>query len=151
MQPAWGYWGATDATTFKVSKAIGISGTSFCKWINGPTHSDITISIIEGPNTNGRVLATRVMKDVKLDTGNIIPLMFERPIMLSPGTVYTVTALMMKNAGIHTQHMSASSNSATASGLTVTTQATNWNGPFSSNGSGENRGQNPRLFFTNDI
>jgi hypothetical protein len=33
----------------------------------------------------------------------------------------------------------------------LTTQATNWNGPFSSNGGGEKSGQNPRLFFTNDI
>jgi hypothetical protein len=152
MQPSWGYWGQTDAITFQVNKAIGLSGVSFCKWISGPTHSDFKISIIEGTSTNGRVLATRVLKDVKLDTGNIIPLMFERPFQLLPGTAYTVTAFLMNAPrDIRTQHMSASSNSATAGGLTMTTQSTNWNGPFSSNGSSERAGQFPRVFFSNDV
>jgi hypothetical protein len=151
MQPSWGYWGATDATTFQVNKAIGLSGVSFCKWISGPTHSDVKISIIEGTNTNGRVLATRVLKEVKLDTGKIIPIMFERPFMLSPGTAYTVTAFMMNTGGIRTEHFSSPSNSVTANGLTLTTQSTNWNGPFASNGGGPQSGQLPRFFFSNDV
>jgi hypothetical protein len=149
MVPAWGYGGSTDAVTFQVNKAIGISGISFCKWISGPTNSDVTISIIEGSSTNGRVIATRVLSQVKLDTGNIIPLMFEKPIKLSPFTAYTVTATM-KTGGMLTQHMPSAPTSVTAAGLTLTTQATNWNGPFSSNGSSENRGQMPRFFFASE-
>jgi hypothetical protein len=148
MVPAWGYGGSTDAVTFQVNKAIGISGISFCKWISGPTNSDVTISIIEGSSTNGRVIATRVLSQVKLDTGNIIPLMFEKPIKLSPFTAYTVTARMQ--SGMLTQHMPSATISVSAAGLTLTTQATNWNGPFSSNGSDQNRGQMPRFFFASE-
>jgi len=148
MVPAWGYGGSTDAVTFQVSKAIGLSGISFCKWISGTTHSDVTITLIEGSSTNGRVLASRVLSQVKLDTGNIIPLMFERPVRLSPFTAYTVTAMM--KGSMLTQHMPSATITVSGAGLTLTTQSTNWNGPFNSNGSDQNRGQMPRFFFASE-
>jgi hypothetical protein len=149
MTPAWGYGGATDAVTFQVNKVIGISGISFCKWMSGPTHSNVEINLIEGSSTNGRILATRVLSQVQLNTGNIIPLMFERPLTLAPFTAYTVTATM-KQSGMLTQHMPSAPTSVTANGLTLTTQATNWNGRFQSNGSSQTVGQMPRFFFSSE-
>jgi len=85
---------------------------------------------------------------VKLDTGNIIPLMFERPVRLSPFTAYTVTAMM--KGSMLTQHMPSATITVSGAGLTLTTQSTNWNGPFNSNGSDQNRGQMPRFFFASE-
>jgi len=94
---SWGFYGGCDALTIRVSVSVAVSGISLGKWISGSTTADVAIYVIRGSSTSGAVLANRQLTSVQLNTGSIVPLMFEQPVQLEPSTDYTLALRMVGN------------------------------------------------------
>ena len=153
----YGFGGACDALTISVSTPVAVSGVSLCPWLNGSTSGDVDIYVIEGPSTNGRVLAHRLLRDAQLNTGGgIVPLMLEQPVQLAAAADYTLV-LRMKGVMQHLrcQNLTTTSiGSTTSAGVpfTVTLKNATMNGPSpnlnSNNGTSTSDGQIPSIFFS---
>ncbi len=102
-----------------------------------------------------RVLAHRLLRDVQLNTGGIVPLTLEQPVQLAAAAHYTL-ALYMKVGMNHQRCNGASTSitSATSAGVpfTVTVEDATFNGPApnlnSNNGTSSSSGQIPSIFFS---
>lgn len=92
--------GGCDALCINADKPVAVSGISLCNWASGSTSGDVSIYVIEGSSTSGRVLAHRKLLAVQLHVprylrGMGIPLMFEHPVHLEPATDYTLALRML--------------------------------------------------------
>ena len=140
--------------TISVSAPVAVSGVSLCPGSSGSTSGDVDIYVIEGPSTNGRVLAHRLLRGVQLNTGGMVPLMLEQPVDLVPRSDYTLALRMVGNM----QHERLSSavtsvESATSAGapFTVTIKNATFSGadPLNkNNGTSASEGQIPSVFFS---
>ncbi len=147
--------GGCDALTISVSAPVAVSGVSLCPWSSGSTSSDVDIYVIEGPSTNGRVLAHRLLRGVQLNTGGIVPLMLEQPVQLAAAADYTLV-LRMEGEISHQycQRSSTSISSTTSAGVsfTVTVKHATIDGPSpnlnSDNSTDSGQGQIPSIFFS---
>jgi hypothetical protein len=83
-----------------VSAPASVCGISLCKWISGSSTGNVDVYVIEGLSTSGRVLAHRLLPDVVLNTGSVVPLMLEQPAQHAPDTDYTLV-LRMKGSMLH--------------------------------------------------
>jgi hypothetical protein len=103
--------GGCDAVCINTDKPVVVSGISLCPWRRGSTSADVSIYVIEGSSSSGRVLAQRLLHNVQLDAdhgtagmrwaiGAPVPLMFEHPIHLEPERDYTL-ALQMQGDMVH--------------------------------------------------
>jgi hypothetical protein len=152
----WGFGcGGCDALTISVSAPVAVSGVSLCPWQSGSTSGDVDIYVIEGSSTSGRVLAHRLLRDVQLNTGGIVPLMLEQPVQLAAAADYTLVLRMQGGmAHQHCPNASTSISSTTSAGapFTVTVKNATINGPSpnlnSDNGTSSGYGQIPSIFFS---
>ena len=151
------FGGSCDALTISVSAPVAVSGVSLCPWKSGSTSSDVDIYVIEGSSTSGRVLAHRLLRDVQLNTGGIVPLMLEQPVQLAAAADYTLVLRMqggMTHESCRSTSTSTSISSTTSAGapFTVTVKNATFNGPSPnlnhSNGTSNGNGQIPSIFFS---
>ena len=99
--------GGCDAICISADRRVAVTGISLCSWQSGSTSGDVSIYVIQGSSTSGRILAHRELHAVQLDYGDgrglgwgVIPLMFERPVHLEPANDYTL-ALRMQGDMVH--------------------------------------------------
>ena len=99
--------GGCDAICINADRPVAVSGISLCSWQSGSASGDVSIYVIQGSSTSGRILAHRELHAVQLDYGDgrglasgVIPLMFERPVYLEPANDYTL-ALRMLGDTVH--------------------------------------------------
>jgi hypothetical protein len=99
--------GGCDAVCINADRRVAVTGISLCSWRSGSTSGDVSIYVIQGSSTGGRILSQRELRAVQLDYGSglglqhgVIPLMFEHPVYLEPANDYTL-ALCMRGDMVH--------------------------------------------------
>jgi hypothetical protein len=152
----WGFSnGAADALTISVSASVAVSGISLCKWNSGSSTGNVDVYVIEGPGTSGRVLAHRLLPDVVLNTGGVVPLMLEQPVQLAPDTDYTLVLRMqgdMSHEHVSAAQSSTASTTSAGAPFTLTIKHAVINGPSpnlnESNSTDASSGQIPSIFLS---
>jgi hypothetical protein len=62
--------GGCDAVCINADRPVAVSGISLCSWQSGSTSGDVSIFVIQGSSTSGRILAHRELHAVQLDYGD---------------------------------------------------------------------------------
>jgi hypothetical protein len=152
---SWSFSSGADALTISVSAPASVCGISLCKWISGSSTGNVDVYVIEGLRTSGRVLAHRLLPDVVLNTGSVVPLMLEQPVQLAPDTDYTLVLRMqgdMQHERLSAPQSSIASTTSAGAPFTLTIKDAVFDGPSpnlnSTNCTTAANGQIPSIFLS---